>query len=89
LATPQFNDNPVFAAPLAFNLLMGRRWLPHQEDWTEAEALCGALGLQELLDCMPAGLLQMVGDTGWRLSHGEQSHLYIAQALLQLVFRTL
>jgi ABC-type transport system involved in cytochrome bd biosynthesis fused ATPase/permease subunit len=32
---------------------------------------------------MPAGLLQMVGDTGWRLSHGEQSRLYIARALLQ------
>ena len=32
---------------------------------------------------MPAGLLQMVGDTGWRLSHGEQSRLYRARALLQ------
>jgi ABC-type transport system involved in cytochrome bd biosynthesis fused ATPase/permease subunit len=25
----------------------------------------------------------MVGETGWRLSHGEQSRLYIARALLQ------
>jgi ABC-type transport system involved in cytochrome bd biosynthesis fused ATPase/permease subunit len=25
----------------------------------------------------------VVGDTGWRLSHGEQSHLYLARALLQ------
>ena len=32
---------------------------------------------------MPARLLQIVGDTGWRLSHGEQSRLYIARALLQ------
>jgi ATP-binding cassette subfamily B protein len=83
VAAPQFHDNHVFTAPLAFNLLMGRGWPPRPEDFVEAEALCGELGLQELLDRMPAGLLQMVGDTGWRLSHGEQSRLYIARALLQ------
>jgi ABC-type transport system involved in cytochrome bd biosynthesis fused ATPase/permease subunit len=32
---------------------------------------------------MPAGMLQMVGATGWQLSHGERSRLYIARALLQ------
>jgi ABC-type transport system involved in cytochrome bd biosynthesis fused ATPase/permease subunit len=32
---------------------------------------------------MPAGLLQMVGEIGWQLSHGEQSRLFIARALLQ------
>ncbi len=32
---------------------------------------------------MPAGLQQMVGETGWRLSHGERSRLYVARALLQ------
>jgi ABC-type cobalamin/Fe3+-siderophores transport system ATPase subunit len=32
---------------------------------------------------MPAGLLQMVGETGWQLSHGERSRLYIARTLLQ------
>jgi ATP-binding cassette subfamily B protein len=32
---------------------------------------------------MPAGLNQMVGETGWQLSHGERSRLYIARALLQ------
>ena len=26
---------------------------------------------------------QVVGETGWRLSHGERSRLYIARALLQ------
>jgi len=31
----------------------------------------------------PGGLMQMVGETGWQLSHGEQSRLYIARALLQ------
>ena len=41
------------------------------------------LGLEDLLARMPGGLLQMVGETGWRLSHGERSRLYIARALLQ------
>ena len=29
--------------------------------------------------------MQMVGETGWQLSHGERSRLYIARALLQQV----
>ena len=41
------------------------------------------LGLGDLLGRMPAGMLQMVGETGWQLSHGERSRLYIARALLQ------
>ena len=32
---------------------------------------------------MPAGLLQMVGETGWQLSQEERSRLYIARTLLQ------
>ena len=32
---------------------------------------------------MPGGLQQMVGETGWQLSHGEKSRLYLARALLQ------
>jgi len=32
---------------------------------------------------MPAGLMQIVGETGWRLSHGERSRLFIARALIQ------
>ena len=32
---------------------------------------------------MPSGLLQTIGETGWQLSHGERSRLYLARALLQ------
>jgi ATP-binding cassette subfamily B protein len=32
---------------------------------------------------MPAGLQQIVGETGWQLSQGEKSRLYMARALLQ------
>jgi len=39
--------------------------------------------LGDLLTCMPAGLMQTVGETGWQLSHGERSRLYLARALLQ------
>jgi ATP-binding cassette subfamily B protein len=83
VAAPQFHDNHVLTGTLAFNLLLGRRWPPRHEDMQEAEAVCRALGLGELLDRMPAGLLQMVGETGWQLSHGERSRLYLARALLQ------
>lgn len=80
---PQFHENHVFTEVFAFNLLMGRRWPPTRADWIEAEELCRSLGLGELLDKMPGGMNQIVGDTGWRLSHGERSRLYLARALLQ------
>jgi ATP-binding cassette subfamily B protein len=32
---------------------------------------------------MPAGLHQRVGATGWQLSHGERSRVFLARALLQ------
>ena len=31
---------------------------------------------------MPSGLQQTVGETGWQLSHGERSRLFLARALL-------
>jgi ATP-binding cassette subfamily B protein len=83
VAAPQFQENHVLTETFAFNLLMGREWPPRPADLEEAEALCRELGLGELLDRMPAGLLQMVGESGWQLSHGEKSRLYVARALLQ------
>jgi ABC-type bacteriocin/lantibiotic exporter with double-glycine peptidase domain len=83
VSAPQFHENHVLAETFAFNLLMGRRWPPHEEDMVEASAICRELGLAPLLSKMPAGMLQMVGETGWQLSHGERSRVYIARALLQ------
>jgi ATP-binding cassette subfamily B protein len=80
---PQFHDNHVFNASFAFNLLMGRAWPPGPEDWRKAEEVCRDAGLGPLLDKMPAGLGQMLGESGWQLSHGERSRLYLARALLQ------
>jgi ATP-binding cassette, subfamily B, bacterial len=41
------------------------------------------LALGPVLDRMPAGIHQVLGETGWQLSHGERSRLYLARALLQ------
>lgn len=35
------------------------------------------------LERMPAGLFEMVGESGWQLSHGERSRLFMARTLLQ------
>jgi ATP-binding cassette subfamily B protein len=80
---PQFHENHILMGTLAFNLLLGRGWPPARKDLEDAETLCHALGLGPLLERMPSGLLQYVGETGWQLSHGERERIYIARALLQ------
>jgi len=82
-AAPQFHENHVLAETFAFNLFLGKNKALEPSDFAEAEAICDELGLGPLLARMPAGMLQMVGETGWQLSHGERSRLYIARALLQ------
>lgn len=82
-AAPQFHENHLFNDTLAFNLLMGRRWPPTAEDLQWAETVSRRLGLGELLARMPGGLFQVVGETGWQLSHGERSRVYMGRALLQ------
>ncbi len=83
VAAPQFHENHVLSGTLAFNLLMGREWPPTDGDLRDAEDVCRELGLGDLIARMPSGLQQMVGETGWQLSHGEKSRVYIARALLQ------
>jgi len=80
---PQFHENHVLAGSFAFNLLMGAGWPAPPERVREAESLCRTLDLGPLLDRMPSGLEQTVGEQGWQLSHGERSRLFLARALLQ------
>lgn len=80
---PQFQENHLFTDTFAFNLLMGRHWPPTDGDLEDAEQICRELGLGDLLDRMPDGLNQLIGDGGWQLSFGERSRLFIARALLQ------
>jgi ATP-binding cassette subfamily B protein len=49
----------------------------------EADIICRELGLGEVIDRMPSGYQQMLGENGWQLSHGERSRLFIARTLLQ------
>ena len=79
-AAPQFHENHVFSQTFLFNLLLGRAWPPRREDIVEAEAVLRELDLGPLLARMPSGLEQLVGDSGWQLSHGERSRLFIALA---------
>jgi ATP-binding cassette subfamily B protein len=80
---PQFHENHVLLGSLAFNLLMGVSWPSSEANFSRADEVCRELGLGDLLERMPAGLLQTVGETGWQLSHGERSRLFLARALLQ------
>ncbi len=82
-AAPQFHENHIFSGSLAFNLLMGRQWPASEADIAEAEDVCKDLGLGELLVRMPGGIRQRVGETGWQLSHGERSRIFLGRALLQ------
>ena len=80
---PQFHHNHVLLGTFLFNLLLGRNWPPSKADVADADRLCRALDLGPLIDRMPGGLMQMVGETGWQLSHGERSRLFLARVLLQ------
>ncbi len=80
---PQFHENYVFTGTLAMNLLIGKTWPPAPDDMERAADVCIALGLGPLLDAMPSGLNQQVGESGWALSHGERNRVFIARALLQ------
>jgi ATP-binding cassette, subfamily B, bacterial len=79
----QYHENHIFTTPLSFNLLLGRPYPHTAQDMDDAKALCDELGLGTLLDRMPAGLDQIVVETGWQLSQGEREQAFLARALLQ------
>jgi ATP-binding cassette subfamily B protein len=83
IAAPQYHENYLVSASLAFNLLIGNRWPAIADDLAEAELVCRGLGLGPLLDRMPGGLQQSVGESGWQLSQGERGRVFLARALLQ------
>ena len=82
-SVPQAHENHILSAPLLFNIAMARRWPPSGDDVAEFEQICAELGLSGLLSRMPAGIQQMVGDSGWQLSQGERARVCIARALAQ------
>jgi ATP-binding cassette subfamily B protein len=83
LLAPQFHANHIFIGTLAYNLFLGRGWPATPADRAEALEVCHALGLGPLLERMPLGLDQPVGETGWQLSHGERTRVFLARSILQ------
>jgi ATP-binding cassette subfamily B protein len=83
LLAPQFHANHIFIGTLAYNLLLGGTWPASPADREEARAVCRGLGLGPLIDSMPLGLEQPVGETGWQLSHGERTRVFLARSILQ------
>jgi ATP-binding cassette, subfamily B, bacterial len=79
---PQAGSNHVVTETFAFNLLLGREWPPSPRDLEDALSVARALGLDALLERMPAGMMQMVGEGGWALSQGEKARLFIARGIL-------
>jgi ATP-binding cassette subfamily B protein len=80
---PQFHENHLVLGSVAFNVLMGVEWPPGERDFARADSVLRELGLGDTIDRMPSGLLQTIGETGWQLSHGERSRVFLARALLQ------
>jgi ATP-binding cassette subfamily B protein len=80
---PQYHENHIFSASLLCNLFLNRSGPPEPAELEKAEAICRELGLGALLEKMPDGLHELVGDSGWRLSQGERSRVFLARALLQ------
>jgi ATP-binding cassette, subfamily B, bacterial len=83
VAAPQYHENHILSASFAFNLLMGRAYPHTRQDLKEAWDLCIDLGLGPLLSRMPSGMETMIGETGWQLSQGERSRVFLGRALLQ------
>jgi ATP-binding cassette subfamily B protein len=83
LLAPQFHANHIFIGTLAYNLLLGRGWPASAAEREEALEVCRALGLGPLVERMPLGLDQPVGETGWQLSHGERTRVFLARSILQ------
>jgi ATP-binding cassette subfamily B protein len=81
--SPQFHENYILNETFLFNLLMAEHWPPNEEKIKQAYMICNELGLSDVIANMPGGIMQILGETGWRLSQGEKSRLYIARALLQ------
>ena len=80
---PQYHENYLFTETLAFNLLLGTQWPAEPDQLERARTICHELGLTHLLNKMPSELMQVVGEMGWTLSHGEKSRVFVARAILQ------
>ena len=79
----QADDDHMFGNSLMFNIACGVEWPPSPATQARVAELVAELGLDDLVDSMPAGLAQPIGDGGWRLSTGERTRVSLASAMLR------
>ena len=73
----------VLHQPLAANALLGSgTWPPSDAQLGALSRTLRAVGLDDVVERMPLGIGQPLGETGWRLSQGEQARLVVTRALL-------
>jgi ATP-binding cassette subfamily B protein len=80
---PQAGDDHLLHGSLMFNVLLGEAWPPSEECLDRLDAVLDDLGLTPLVERMPSGILQPIGDGGWRLSAGESARVRLARALVR------
>jgi len=83
VSAPQFHENHVLAETFAFNLLMGRRWPPHEEDmWKRRPSVANSALHRSLVRCLRECCKWWEKRAG--SSRTENAAVfYIARALLQ------
>jgi ATP-binding cassette subfamily B protein len=79
----QADDDHMFGNSLLFNIAAGVEWPAGEQLQARVRSLLTELELGGLLDTMPAGLAQPVGEGGWRLSSGERTRVSVVAALLR------
>jgi ABC-type transport system involved in cytochrome bd biosynthesis fused ATPase/permease subunit len=73
----------VLHQTLAVNALLARpEWPPNDATVERLERRLAAVGLNALVERMPMGLGQPLGQTGWRLSQGERARLLLIRGLM-------
>jgi ATP-binding cassette subfamily B protein len=80
---PVARPTHVLHQTLAVNALLGHsEWPPTDDAVERLERRLAALGLDALVERMPMGLGQPLGQTGWRLSQGERARLLLIRGLM-------
>ena len=83
LHAPEARAEHVLHQPLAANALLGGAvWPPTSRQIEELQARLHSVGLAALVERMPLGIGQPLGQTGWRLSGGERARLVLIRALM-------
>lgn len=83
VVVPPPDANQVLHQPLAANALLATRaWPPDDATMTALGDRLSSVGLGDLIDAMPLGLGQPLGETGWRLSQGERARLLLVRGLM-------